>query len=50
MRRKNNFAEMRNEITKANVLKKAATEKQVELDKTLAKVKNFMEKKIRYKW
>ena len=35
--KKQTFAEMRNEITKANALKRAATEKQEELDKTLAK-------------
>ena len=34
--KKQTFVEMRNEITKANALKRAATEKQEELDKTLA--------------
>ena len=38
---KTNFAEMRNEVTKANALKRAATEKQEELDKTLAKKESF---------
>ena len=37
---------MRNEITKANALKRAVTEKQEELDKTLAKKSfHFIEKK-----
>ena len=49
MHRKNSFSEMRNEIMKANALKRAATEKEEELDKTLAKIKVFIEKKIRYK-
>ena len=40
---------MRNEVTKANARKKAATEKQKEFDKTLAKEKVFIEKKIRDK-
>ena len=35
--KKQTFAEMRNEIMKANALKRVATEKQEELDKTLAK-------------
>ena len=43
------FAEMRNEITKASALKRAATEKQEELDKTLAKKKFLLRKKFRYK-
>ena len=43
---KKTFAEMRNEITKANALKRAVTEKQEELDKTLAKKSfHFIEKK-----
>ena len=42
---KKTFAEMRNEITKTNALKREATEKQEELDKTLAKKKVFIEKK-----
>ena len=43
---KTNFAEMRNEVTKANALKRAATEKQEGLDKTLEKKKKvFIEKK-----
>ena len=46
LRKNKTFAEMRNEITKANALKRAATEKQEELDKTLAKNKKiFIEKK-----
>ena len=40
---------MRNEITKANALKRAATEKQKELDKTLAKKRFLLRKKICYK-
>ena len=40
---------MRNEITKANALKRAATEKQEELDKALAKKKFLLRKKICYK-
>ena len=36
---------MRNEVMKANALKKAATNKQEELDKTLAKKKVFIDKK-----
>ena len=36
---------MRNEVTKANALKKAATNKQEELDKTLVKKKVFIDKK-----
>ena len=43
--KKKTFAEMRNEITKAYALKGAATEKQEELDKTLAKKPHFIEKK-----
>ena len=35
--KKQTFAEMRNEIMKANALKRVATEKQEELDKTLTK-------------
>ena len=35
--KKQTYAEMKNEITKANALRRAATEKQEELDKTLAK-------------
>ena len=35
--KKQTFGEMRNEITKASALKRVATEKQEELDKTLAK-------------
>ena len=42
--KKQTFGEMRNEITKASALKSAVTEKQKELDKTLAK-KVFIEKK-----
>ena len=45
--RKQTFAEMRNEITKTNALKRAATEKQ-ELDKTFAKKKFLLRKKICY--
>ena len=41
---------MRNEITKDNAPNRAATEKQEELDKTLAKIKVFVVKKIRCKW
>ena len=41
MLRKNKLAEMRNEVTKANALKRAATEKQEEFDRTLAKKKSF---------
>ena len=41
---KKTFAGMRNEIMKANALKRAVTEKQGELDKALAK-KSFFEKK-----
>ena len=48
MLRKNKFSKMRNEIMKANALKGAATEKQEELNKTLAK-KFLSRKKIRYK-
>ena len=42
---------MRNEVTKANALKRAATEKQEGLDKTLEKKKRkfLLRKKIRYK-
>ena len=41
---------MRNEVTKANALKRAATEKQEGLDKTLEKKRKFLlRKKIRYK-
>ena len=47
--KKQTFAEMRNEITKANALKRAATEKQDELEKTFAKKKFLLRKKIRYK-
>ena len=43
--KKKTFAEMRNEITKVNALKRAATEKHEELDKTLAKKTCFIEKK-----
>ena len=46
--KKTNFSKMRNEIKKANALKGAATEKQEELNKTLAK-KFLSRKKIRYK-
>ena len=46
--KKKNFSKMRNEITKANALNGAATEKQEELNKTLAK-KFLSRKKIRYK-
>ena len=45
--RKQTFAEMRNEITKTNALKRAATEKQ-ELGKTFAKKKFLLGKKICY--
>ena len=43
--KKKTLTEMRNEVTKANALKKAATNKQEELDKTLAKKKVFIDKK-----
>ena len=43
--KKQTLTEMRNEVTKANALKKAATNKQEELDKTLAKKKVFIDKK-----
>ena len=43
MLRKNKL--LRNEITKANALKKAAIDKHEELDKTLAKIFFFIEKK-----
>ena len=48
--KKKTFAEMRNEIPKANALKRAVTEKQEELDKALAKKKFLLRKKICYKW
>ena len=47
--KKQTHAEMKNEITKANALRRAATEKQEELDKTLTKKKLLLRKKIRYK-
>ena len=47
--KKKTFAEMRNEIPKANALKRAVTEKQEELDKALAKKKFLLRKKICYK-
>ena len=43
--KKETLAEMRNEVTKTNGLKRAATKKQEELDKTLAKKKVFIEEK-----
>ena len=43
--KKETLAEMRNEVTKTNALKRAATKKQEELDKTLAKKKVFIEEK-----
>ena len=42
---KQTLAKMRNEFSKANALKGAATGKQEELDKTLAKKKFYTEKK-----
>ena len=42
---KKTLAEMRNEVTKANALKRVATEKQEELGKTLAKKEVFIGKK-----
>ena len=45
LRKSKTFAEMRNEIMKANALKRAATEKQEELGKILAKTKVFIENK-----
>ena len=47
--KKQTFAEMRNEITKANALKRAASKKQKELDKIIAKKKVLLAKKIRHK-
>ena len=43
--KKQTLAEVRNEVAKANALKRAATEKQEGLEKTLAKKKVFIEKK-----
>ena len=43
--KKQTLAEMRNEVTKANALKRVATEKQEELGKTLAKKEVFIGKK-----
>ena len=43
--KKQTLDEMRNKVMKANALKRAASEKQEELDKTLAKKKVFIEKK-----
>ena len=47
MLRKNKL--LRNEITKANALKRAAIDKHEELDKTLAKIFFLLRKKICYK-
>ena len=43
--KKQTLAEVRSEVAKANALKRAATEKQEGLEKTLAKKKVFIEKK-----
>ena len=47
--KKKTFAGMRNEITNANALKRAATKKQDELDKCSCKKKFLLRKNIRYK-
>ena len=44
--KKQTLDEMRNEVMKANALKRAASEKQEELDKTLAKKKFYREKRF----
>ena len=49
LRKKKTFAGMRNEITNANALKRAATKKQDELDKCSCKKKFLLRKNIRYK-
>ena len=44
--KKQTFAEMRNEITKANALKRAAAKKQKELDKIIAKKRFYWQKRF----